>query len=204
MATYSRLLTLDDVAAVAHVLSQAFMDDPLCAFMLPRRRSRLATLHKFYLAAGEVSIRHGRAYGVGDPLQGVAFWESPTVEKQSISVKVLGKFLPLLFTQYPAGLFRARAILREIEALHAQYAPDPHYYLDNLGVLPTAQGRGLSSQLLRPILDAADSRGMVAYTDTVTPSNVPLYEHFGFQCVATAPIAHTGITVFALRRPVQA
>ncbi len=41
-----------------------------------------------------------------------------------------------------------------------------------------------------------------AHTDTVTRSNVALYEHFGFQCVEQSTIVGTGITVWALRRPV--
>jgi len=49
----------------------------------------------------------------------------------------------------------------------------------------------------------ADSQKVIAYTDTVTRENVPLYEHFGFKCVEENHIASTGITVFALRRPIS-
>ena len=41
------------------------------------------------------------------------------------------------------------------------------------------------------------------YTDTVTRSNVALYEHFGFQCVEESAIAGTGITVWAMRRSIH-
>jgi hypothetical protein len=46
----------------------------------------------------------------------------------------------------------------------------------------------------------ADEQKVIAYTDTVTESNVPLYELFGFECVERNPIKGTGITVYALRR----
>jgi len=121
----------------------------------------------------------------------------------SISVKSLGKLLPLLFTMYPVGYFRAKAILAQIDVLHNKYADVPHFYLDNLGVLASARGKGLSSKLIRPLLEMADSQKVSAYTDTVTKSNVPLYEHFGFQCVEQSPIAGTSITVYALYRPIQ-
>lgn len=49
----------------------------------------------------------------------------------------------------------------------------------------------------------ADSQKTIAYTDTVTRSNVALYEHFGFQCVEESTLPGTGITVWALRRPIQ-
>jgi ribosomal protein S18 acetylase RimI-like enzyme len=203
METGSRVLELDDIDAAASILAQAFVDDPLVVYMLPRRRSRLKTVEKFFRVIGEIGIRHGRGFGAGDPLQAVAFWEFPDRGNVSISVKGLGKFVPLLFTQYPIGLIRARAVLRETDALHAKHAPEPHFYLDNLGVMPSAQGRGLSSKLIRPVLALADSQRVPVYTDTVTQGNVSLYEHFGFRCLAANPVANTGITVFALKRAVQ-
>ena len=197
-----RPLTLADVEEAAQVIAQAFQHDPLITFMLPFKSTRIGTVVKFFRPYGEINIKNGRGYGVGQPLQGVAYWEFPAQASMSVSIRSLGKFLPLLFTAYPIGVFRARAVLEKTDALHAKYANEPHYYLDNLGVLPSAQGKGYSSKLLRPILEQADAQGIMAYTDTVSPANVPFYEHFGFQCVEESAIPGPGITVFALRRPV--
>lgn len=171
--------------------------------MFPLRRTRTKTLSKFFRALGEVSIKNHRGYGVGDPLQGVAYWKFPNQERMSISVKSLSIFIPLLFTLYPIGYFRAKAVLNEQDAMHKKYAHEPHFYLDNIGVLPSARGQGLSSKLIRPFLERADSQKTIAYTDTVTRSNVALYEHFGFQCVEESAVSGTGLTVWALRRPIQ-
>jgi ribosomal protein S18 acetylase RimI-like enzyme len=198
-----RQLVLSDVEQAAQVIAQAFVDDPLTSFMLPFRSTRVRTLLKFFRVYGEISIKNKRGYGVGEPLQGVAYWEFPGQESMSVSVKSLGKFFPLLFTMYPIGYFRARAALNQLEIMHKKYADEPHFYLDNLGVLASARGKGLSSKLIRPFLEMADSQKVIAYTDTVTPANVPLYEHFGFECVEQSHIPSMGITVFALRRPIQ-
>jgi GNAT superfamily N-acetyltransferase len=120
----------------------------------------------------------------------------------SININSLRKFVPLLFTLYPIGLVRARAVLDRIDTLHEKHADGPHFYLDNLGVLPSARGKGVSSKLIRPFLEMADTQRTIVYTDTVTLSNVALYEHFGFQCVEQSPVSGTGLTVFGLRRPV--
>jgi ribosomal protein S18 acetylase RimI-like enzyme len=201
MASEFRLLTLSDVGQAADVISQAFIDDPLCTFMLPFRGARVKTLYKFFRAYGEVNIKNNRGYGSGEPLQGVAYWNFPNQDDLSISIKSLTIFLPLLFTIYPVGYFRAKKIIQQTDELHKKYASEPHFYLDNIGVLPTARGKGVSSKLIRPVLEMADSQKVVAYTDTVTRSNVALYEHFGFQSVAESPISGTNITVWALRRP---
>jgi len=197
------LLNLDDVEPAAEVISRAFMEDPLCAFMLPFKRTRLRTLKKFFRLYGEVNIKNGCGFGVGEPLQGVAYWKSPDQDDLSISLKSIGKLLPLFLTWYPVGYYRARPILSITDLLHKKYASEPHFYLDNLGVVPSARGQGLSSRLIRPFLEMADARKVIAYTDTVTRSNVALYEHFGFECVEEAPIVGTGVTVWALRRSVH-
>lgn len=195
-----RLLTLSDVEQAARVISQAFVDDPLCTFMLPFRRTRAKTLYKFFRAYGEVNIKNGRGYGSGEPLQGVAYWNFPDQADSSISVKSLRLFLPLLFTMYPIGYFRARKIIQQTDELRKKYANEPHFYLDNIGVLPAARGRGVSSKLIRPVLEMADSQKVIAYTDTVTRSNAALYEHFGFQYAAEYPVPGTNVTVWVLRR----
>jgi ribosomal protein S18 acetylase RimI-like enzyme len=159
---------------------------------------------KFFRAYGEVNINHQRGYGYGEPLQGVAFWKFPDQEEVSIRISSLRKFIPVLLSPYLRGYFRAQPIIKQTDALHHKYASEPHFYLDNIGVLAAARGRGVASKLIRPFLAQADARGVVTYTDTVSRENVALYEHFGFECVEEAPIAATGVTVWALRRPVQA
>jgi ribosomal protein S18 acetylase RimI-like enzyme len=152
---------------------------------------------------GRLAIRSGSAFGVSDPLEGVAFWNFPDKPNTSITPKDLLTFLPLLFSYYPIGAQKARAVFRQIESNHEKYASQPHFYLDNLGVLASARGRGLSSQLIRPFLKMADEQKVITYTDTVTKANVSLYEHFGFECVDESFIESTGLTVYALRRPIQ-
>jgi ribosomal protein S18 acetylase RimI-like enzyme len=160
-------------------------------------------LLKFFRLYGEVSIKNQRGFGIGNPLVGVAFWKFANQDDLSISIKSLGKFLPLLFTFYLIGYLRARAIINQQETLHRKYASEPHFYLDNIGVLPSYQGQGMASRLIRPFLEIADEQKVSAYTDTVTQSNVALYEHLGFQCVEERLVARTAITVWALHRAVQ-
>ncbi len=199
----AKQLVLSDVAQAARVISQAFLDDPLCAFMLPSQRSRLNTLNKFFRLYGEIYIQNQLGYGVGEPLKGIAFWIDPSRPDVSMSIKSLGLFFPLLFTHYPLGYLKAKKILKQIDFLHHKYASEAHYYLDNIGVLPSEQGKGYSSRLIRPILEKADAENKIAYTDTVTQKNVGFYEHFGFECVEESHIDGTGITIWALYRPVQ-
>jgi hypothetical protein len=98
-----RLLELSDVKQAAQVIALAFVDDPLCSFMLPFARTRLKTLKKFFRLYGEMYINDHCGYGVGDPLSGVAFWLAPVKPDISVGRSSLGLFIPLLFTYYPIG-----------------------------------------------------------------------------------------------------
>lgn len=200
METNYHPLIPDEAKRAAFVIASAFMDDPLASFILPFRRSRFHTLNKFFLLYAQINIEKGCAFGVGEPPQGIAFWEFPDQEPASIRLSSLVGLLPLIFTVYPLGLFRARKIIAKTNEMHQKYASFRHYYLDNLGVLETARGKGLASLLLRPVLEQADAQGIPVYTDTVTRANVSLYEHFGFVCQEEAAIPGTGVTVFALFR----
>lgn len=196
-------LNLSDLEAMTQVLSQSFEEDPLVSFILPNRKMRVKTVAKFFRAVGRLAIKNDSAFGVSEPLEGVAFWNSPDKQSLSATPKDLLTFLPLLFSYYPIGAQKARTVFRQIESNHKKYASEPHFYLDNLGVLASARGKGLSSQLIRPFLQMADEQKVIAYTDTVTKANVSLYEHFGFECVEENFIKETGLTAYALRRPIQ-
>ena len=195
-----RRLELNDVERAAEVVSQAFAYDPLCSFMLPRMRTRVGILRKFFRAYGTIYIQNHLGYGVGDPLVGVAFWLEPAIDDLSISIPSMRLFFPLLFTSYPIGYIKARRIIKQTEILHQKYTGEPHYYLDNLGVLPAEQGKGIASRLIYPFLEKADTEKKIVYTDTVTRTNVGLYEHYGFKVMEECLIEGTGIIVWALCR----
>lgn len=197
-----RQLNLSDLEAMTQVFAQSFAEDPLVSFILPNHKTRIKTVSKFFRAMGRIAIQNGLAFGVSNPLEGVAIWNFPDKLNNSVTIKDLIDFMPLLFSAYPFGARKAKDVFKQIEANHTKFASEPHFYLDNLGVLKSARGKGLSSQLIRPFLDMADKQNVMAYTDTVTKANVSLYEHFGFECVHESFIESTGLTVYALlKRP---
>ncbi len=117
----------------------------------------------------------------------------PDKSDLSIIIKSLGLFIPLLFSFYPIGYFRTKAIIKQTDLLHLKYASQPHYYLDNIGVLPGEKGKGTSSRLIRPFIEKADAERVCVFTDKVTKGNVSLLEHFGLQYVEEYPVDRTGI-----------
>jgi GNAT superfamily N-acetyltransferase len=198
-----RQLAMADAEPAAEVLARAFYNDPLWLYLLPEPTQRAAMVRHTFRAVLPVFVGSGRTYGVGAPLAGVAAWELPGRNVTQLS----GLLNPALFTLLFAPLLRvfrrALPIFARFEEMHRQYAPQPHYYLNTIGVVPETQGKGLASQLIKPFLAQADARAASAYTETMTPENVPLYEHYGFVCREAYRVPGTDLFIWALYRPAK-
>jgi ribosomal protein S18 acetylase RimI-like enzyme len=175
-----RPLGLVERSAAAETLARAFQRDPLWQLLYPNEGQRQSALAVFFRAGVNLAIRQQRAYGVGSPLTGVAVWESPGYT-QALSPLDFAPFMRLLFSPFILAGWRVRGVFSRFEQMRKTYAPGPHLYLQTIGIHPEAQGQGLASRLIRPFLAEADRRGLPCYTETVTPENVSLYEHYGFQ-----------------------
>ena len=81
-----------------------------------------------------------------------------------------------------------------------------HYdwYLFNLSIKKEAQGRGIASRIMRPMLDFCDDRRMPAYLETNKETNVGLYRLYGFELMSEELIPNSPVTHYAMvRRPIE-
>jgi ribosomal protein S18 acetylase RimI-like enzyme len=199
--TAYRRLTAADADAAAEVLARAFASDPLWRYLFPDPRERAALVRQAFRSFAPSLIADAVALGVGAPLEGVAVWSPPDQPPPQFGKLLNLNLLTLLFSPFLAALPRAVPIFSRFERLQRRYAPEPHFYLSSVGVLPAAQGRGRASALIRPVLAQADSRGLTCYTETMTPENVPLYEHYGFVVREQLLVPDTDLRIWALQRP---
>jgi GNAT superfamily N-acetyltransferase len=177
----ARRATRADVPSLARALADAFHDDPVARWSCPPPAARRRMLERFYrtrlsqlLGEEEVWTEGGRA--------GAALWAPPgrwrTTRREELQMarcmiepRVLHR-LPLVF----AGLVGV------VERRHP--ATPPHWYLAILGTAPGAQGRGIGSALLAPVLERCDADGVGAYLESSKESNVAFYARHGFRAMA--------------------
>jgi ribosomal protein S18 acetylase RimI-like enzyme len=164
-------------------LSTAFEDDPLWLYIYPDRQERQQALSGFFRSVLALSIRQQKAYGIGSPPTGVAVWDFPGQPRSPLSVAAFAPLLRLAFSPFALAAFKVRRVFAQFERMRKTHAGGPHAYLQTVGIRPDSQGQGLASQLIRPFLLAADGSGLGCYTETVTPSNVSIYQHYGFKVV---------------------
>ncbi len=163
---------------------RAFCGDPQFAWLMPSDASRLARLRRFF---GTLLRFEGFGFadidviGNGGGTAGAAVWFPP------------GEWPPPMIRQLRALPGYTRAFGRRVTAANvlvnaaARVHPKTGYwYLACIGVEPATQGNGLGAALLRSRLRICDALASAAFLESSNPSNVPLYEHFGF--VAGAPL----------------
>ena len=106
-----------------------------------------------------------------------------------------------LFLHTGPGLI-GRLLTYENYAMNLKKEYTDHYdwYLFNLSIIKEAQGKGLASKLMRPMLGFCDDERMVAYLETNKESNVGLYRHYGFDLMKEEQIPKSTVMHYAMVR----
>ena len=84
--------------------------------------------------------------------------------------------------------------------LKKEFTDNYDWYLYNLSIRKDAQGKGIASKLMRPMLQFCDDERMVAYLETNKAANVGLYKHYGFDLMKEELIPKTPVTHFSMVR----
>ncbi|HYB23027.1 MAG TPA: GNAT family N-acetyltransferase [Solirubrobacteraceae bacterium] len=166
-----------DVPALAAMLARAFLDDPVASWAWQADELRPHALERFQ-AIRLRQLLGGQEIWTTDDLSSAALWAPPGSWHMSLrEVAVLARcFLhPRLFTRVPLVALG----WERLERAHPRRPP--HFYLAVLGTEPDAQGQGLGSAVLRPVLDQCDGDQVCAYLESSKERNVDFYARHGFR-----------------------
>ncbi|MDW5597856.1 GNAT family N-acetyltransferase [Conexibacter stalactiti] len=180
-----RRATEADLPALARTLASAFHDDPIARWACASERVRPSVLERFYAIRLRQVLRHDEIW-VEDGVLGGALWLPPELWRTSAREDVrLARSLvhPRLLPRLPLVMYGFTGIERR----HPE--TPPHWYLAVLGTDPAAQGRGIGSALLAPVLERCDEDGIGAYLESSKEENVAFYARHGFRVteVVTLP-----------------
>ena len=159
------------------MLARAFDDDPVARWACPRDALRPRMLERFHAARDRQMLRAGEIW-MSAGGESAAVWAAPERWRSSPADD-------LRFTRamlHPRLLRRTPLVgygLFGVERRHP--ARPPHWYLATLGTEPAAQGRGLGSAVLAPVLEECDRDGVGAYLESSKERNVDYYARFGFR-----------------------
>ncbi|MCW7989972.1 acetyltransferase [Streptomyces platensis subsp. clarensis] len=187
-----KMATLDDAQLVSRTLACAFDDDPMMRWFFPDDSSREAGLGRYFTTLFTRQYVH---HGVCERTDaGAAFWVPPEGQAKAVPDAET--------VQELQDILGDRALLfRDAVESAAKHTPkEPHWYLAVIGADPAAQGQGHGAALLRSGLAKADAAGLPTYLESSKPSNLPIYEHFGFTVREEVRLPGGGPVLWAMRR----
>ena len=193
-------------AEAAAVLGRAFIDDPLISAIIGDVSD-----------TAERAVRMARLFGViladqahlGQPVLGVlheghvgaaAIIEQVTRPSSAAATVMHGLTLmpELIRAAGYSGFGRA---ISTLDTLLRNRPPEPHIYLNVLGVAPDLQGRHFGVALLDYLRAQVAMRPDLAgvYLETATEANVAYYSHVGYQVIGE--IRPLGVRVWRMLQP---
>jgi ribosomal protein S18 acetylase RimI-like enzyme len=140
------------------------------------------------------------SFATDESADAVATFIPPVFYGTSASSYILSGGLRLLLHMGPASLKRLDDFEKYSMGLKRKYADEDSWYLLNLAVRPEAQGNGLASKLMKPMMEYFDRTGQKCYLETLDSLNVPIYEHFGFKVVEVGKLLDSDMPQYAMLR----
>lgn len=180
---------------IAETLADAFFDDPVMSWILAdegSRTRRLAGLFSTLLKGHYLPL--GTVWTTDDRL-GAALWAPPG--KAIIPAPTVLRNFPTLMRALGR---RSIVALRALSHVEQKHPKEPHWYLGVLGTKSAAQGKGIGSALLEPVLRTCDEQGLPAFLESSKERNIAFYRRFGFEVTSEITLPPNGPTVWPMWR----
>ena len=193
------LVTEKDLDRLAEGAADAYRDYPLHNW-LTNGKYDMKTSKLLMLVTLKNMTKDAVIYADSEELNGFAVW-IPQGFTGSKAVPFLLNGGLGLFLHAGIGFFlRLLAYENYSMGLKKEFTDHFDWYLFNLSIKKEAQGKGIASKLMRPMLQFCDDEKMVAYLETNKECNVGLYKHYGFDLMKEEFIPKTSVTHYAMVR----
>jgi GNAT superfamily N-acetyltransferase len=187
--------TTDDIPRLKAVLAEAFFDDPILSWLMPDEAKRLGRLRRYFgIELRHLALARGRVWTTSD-LAGAALTLPPGRWRSPLRVTLLEG------SAFGVHVARAARLGAAIEWRHVHGVGGPHYYVRDVGVLPSMQGRGLGSVLMKPTLERSDREGLPTYLEASSDRSAALYERLGFRVTSVLRVGSCPPLRLMLRAP---
>ena len=166
-----------DVPALARSLARAFFDDPVAIWSCKHDVLRPRVLERFNATRVRQLLERDEVW-TEETLSCAALWAPPRQWRGSLrqDLEIAGCLL------HPRLIWRLPLLARGFGGMEFAHPREPpHWYLAVLGTDPTAQGQGLGSAALAPVLRRCDEDGVGAYLESSKESNISFYSRHGFR-----------------------
>ena len=188
-----------DLERLADVATDAYVDYPLHNWFTKGKYDAKASKLIMQISLKTMSA-DAVIYADSEEINGFAVWMPFGFTGSKTIPFLMHGGLHLILHSGPSII--GRLLTYETYAMNLKKTFTEHYdwYLYNLSIKKDAQGRGIASKLMRPMLQFCDDERMVAYLETNKEANVGLYRHYGFDLMKEEQIPKSTVIHYAMVR----
>ena len=191
----------EDVDRLAEIAANAYRDYPLHNWLTGGKYDERASYLLMRISL-KTMVKDAVIYADSEEMNGFAAWLPFGFTGNKTLPFLTNGGLKLIFHSGPAIIGRLLTYENYAMGLKREFTDHYDWYLYNLSIKKEAQGKGLASKLMRPMLRFCDDEKMVAYLETNKESNVGLYQHYGFDLMREETIPKSSVLHYAMvRRP---
>lgn len=188
-----------DLERLAEVAADAYQDYPLHNWLTKGKYDKKSSKLLMQISL-KTMTKDAVIYADSEEINGFAAWLPFGFTGNKAMPFLLNGGLKLFFHAGFGLIGRLTTYENYAMNLKKEFTGNYDWYLFNLSVKKDAQGKGIASKLMRPMLDFCDDERMVAYLETNKESNVGLYQHYGFDLKKEEIIPKTTVTHYAMVR----
>lgn len=189
----------EKLAELAEIAADAYQDYPLHNWLTNGRYDKKASRLIMQISL-KTMTEDAVVYADSEEMNGFAVWLPPGFTGSKTIPFLISGGLELILHSGPSIIGRLLTYENYAMNLKNEFTENFDWYLYNLSVKQEAQGKGIASKLLRPMLEFCDNEKMVTYLETNKESNVGLYKHYGFDLKKEEIIPKTNVTHYAMVR----
>ena len=188
-----------DLDRLAEVAADAYQDYPLHNWLTKGKYDKVAS--KLIM---QISLRtmteDAVIYADSEEMNGFAVWLPFGFTGSKTIPFLISGGLKLILHSGLGIIGRLLTYENYAMGLKKEFTDNYDWYLYNLSIKKDAQGKGIASKLMRPMLQFCDDEKMVAYLETNKETNVGMYRHYGFDMMKEECIPKTPVTHYAMVR----
>lgn len=183
-----RRARVEDLPAITELIVDRFWGLEHFNFLSQGLTNPKEVLSDLVNSQNEVFFKYGDIYLYQDPFVGTI--SGIPLKKFSLPHQIFyslttSKPLRKVSKQDRKILLAQNKLVTEIHtSWHKKYTKNA-YYLCLLAVAKEAKGTGALRNMLTPLLQQCQAQGQDVVLETMTESNIPIYQHFGFELVET-------------------
>ena len=184
---------------LAEVAADAYRDYPLHKWLTKGKYDAKASRLIMQISL-KTMTEDAVIYADSEEMNGFAAWLPFGFTGSKPLPFLLNGGLSLILHSGPGIIGRLLTYENYAMGLKKEFTNHFDWYLYNLSIKKDAQGKGIASKLMRPMLQFCDDERMVAYLETNKEANVGLYRHYGFDLMKEEQIPKSTVTHYAMVR----